>query len=305
MRALVAGGTKFVGRHLVELLLADGHDVTLFNRGRTNPDLFPEAARIAGERADPPAELGRRDWDWVFDVSGYTADDVSRLGGLVAGRAGRYVFVSTGSVYRDRAGNPGVAEDGELWPTTAEFTAEGSPSAYGARKAAAEAALRGLATPWTVVRPVLIYGPWDLTDRCHYWLHRVRAGTVVVPEPPVGVNHSVYVTDLARILVGAAKAPHAAGRIYNGASTVHHTLADWIAAASRVSGVTPEVNTVPWAELGGPLPMVGPGGERSVSSERIQRELGFTSTPFEQTLAESYAHMDAEGRPIREWIPIS
>jgi 2'-hydroxyisoflavone reductase len=303
MRALVAGGTRFIGRHLVELLLADGHEVTLFNRGRTNPHLFPAAARIAGERSDPPAALGARDWDWVFDVSAYTAADLLALGRLVAPRTGRYVLVSTGSVYRDRAGTPNVDEDGELWPTTPEFTAEGSPSAYGARKAAAEAALRGLGVPWTVVRPVLVYGPWDTSDRCHYWLHRVRMGRVVVPEPPAGINHSVYVKDLARILVAAAKAPHAAGRAYNGASTVHHTLMDWIAAASRVSGVTPEVRALPWADLPGPLPIVGPGGERSVSTQRIQRDFGFTSTPFEATIAESYAHMDAEGRPIREWIP--
>ncbi len=311
MRVLVAGGTKFVGRHLVELLLADGHEVTLFNRGLTNPGLFPEAARIAGDRADPPAALGARDWDWVFDVSGQTPDDVRRLGGRVAARTGRYVFVSTASVYRDRAGNPGIDEDGELWPVTPESLAEGSPSAYGARKTASEAAVRSLAVEtgmaWAVVRPVLVYGPWDATDRCHYWLHRVRAGAVVAPEPPAGFRHTVYVKDLARILAGAARARGAAGRVYNAASTRHHTLEDWIETGAAVCGARPVVRRVSWdalrqAGVAG-LGNVGvhPGADWTVSSERIQRELGFISTPFAQTVAECYASMTG---PVREAIPL-
>ncbi len=314
MRVLVAGGTKFVGRHLVDLLLADGHDVTLFNRGLTNPALFPGAARIAGDRADPPEALGGRDWDWVFDVSGQTAEDVGRLGRRVAARTGRYVFVSTASVYRDRAGNPGIDEDGELWPVTPASLADGSPSAYGARKTAAEAAVWALAVEAgmeaAVVRPVLVYGPWDLSDRCGYWLHRVRAGAVVVPEAPAGFRHTVYVKDLARILAAAAKARGAAGRTYNAASTRHHTVEDWIGTAAEVAGVRPVVRRVSWDALRAAgatgLPGVGvhPGADWTVSSARIQRELGFTSTPFAQTLAECYAHMAAEGRAIKEAIPL-
>ncbi len=309
MRVLVAGGTKFVGRHLVEFLLADGHEVTLFHRGQTNRDLFPEAARVLGDRDDPPAALGGRDWDWVFDISCYTPQAAERLVRLVGPRTGRYVFCSTGSVYRRAA--VAADEDFERWPTTPDnLDSADYGVAYGARKAAAEDAVTGIGPQvgmeWAIVRPMLVYGPWDASDRYHWWLHRVQAGAVVVPEGPQGMLHQVYVRDLARIFIAAARARHAAGRVYNGAATRPVPLMEWIETAAAVLGTRPRIRTVAPEALAAAgvagLPCWTKGEPWTASTRRIQEDFGFTSTPFAQTIAESYAHMAAEGRPIKEAI---
>ena len=311
MRVLIAGGTRVIGRHLTEFLLDEGHEVTLFNRGQTNPDLFPEAARIKGDRADPPAALAARDWDWVFDVSAYVEDELVPLVKVIGPHAGRYIYVCTGGSYMQNPEAKEITEDSPQWPPEDRYMADGAPNAYGAKKAKAEAALWRMAPEYgmevSVVRPVVVYGPWDPTDRCHYWLHRVQAGSVVVPEAPVSMTRAVYVKDLVRELVGAAKAPHAAGRAYNAAMTRHRSLQEWLDTAAAVLGKAPTVKTVSWDALKAAgverLPAVSRGAGRNFSTERAQQELGHTSTPFAQTIAECYAHMAAEGRPIAEGIP--
>ncbi len=310
MRVLVAGGSRFIGRHLVEFLLDEGHDVTLFNRGQTNPELFPEAARIHGDRADPPAALGQHDWDWVFDVSAYVEEELTPLVRAVGPRTRRYLYVSTGGVYMPSP-NVEITEDSAQWPAEERYLGEGAPNAYGAKKAKAERALWRMAPEYgmevAVIRPVVVYGPWDPTDRCHYWLHRVKAGTVVVPEAPAAFTRCVYVKDLVRELIAAAKAPHAANRAYNAAQTRHRSLQEWIDTAAAVLGTTPRVRAVSWEDLKEAgverLPAVGRAPARIYSTARAQAELGLTSTPFAQTVAECFAHMEAEGRPIAEGIP--
>lgn len=98
-QVLVLGGTRFVGRHIVAELLARGHAVTLFNRGRTNPDLFPEAARILGDRNGDHSELRGRRWDVAIDTSTSEPDQVERACDVLAGSVARYVFTSSSAAY--------------------------------------------------------------------------------------------------------------------------------------------------------------------------------------------------------------
>jgi len=107
VRILVLGGTSFAGRHLVELGLARGHDFVLFNRGRTGAGLHPGVERVVGERSGSLDGLGGRTFDAVVDMSGYFPPDVERSAGLLADAAGRYLFVSTRSVYADTSGPGG------------------------------------------------------------------------------------------------------------------------------------------------------------------------------------------------------
>ena len=100
MNVLVLGGTVFVGRHLVDAALAGGHDITLFTRGLTNPDLFPEVEHLRGDRTSDLHALAGRKWDAVFDTTGFDPDVVRRSGALLAGNVGFYAFTSTISVYR-------------------------------------------------------------------------------------------------------------------------------------------------------------------------------------------------------------
>lgn len=181
MKLLILGGTVFLGRHLVDAALARGHEVTLFNRGQHSPELFPDVEKLRGDRDGGLAALEGRTWDAVIDPSGYLPRVVRASAELLAGAVGHYTFISSISVYADMSA-PGVTEDapvGVLEDGRSELVAEH----YGPLKAlceqAVEAALPGRAL---IIRPGLIVGPHDPTNRFTYWPARVaRGGDVLAP----------------------------------------------------------------------------------------------------------------------------
>jgi 2'-hydroxyisoflavone reductase len=191
MRLLILGGTHFVGRHLTEAALAAGHRVTLFNRGRTNPDLFPEAEHLRGDRrADLSALKGRR-WDAVIDVNGYLPRAVKASAELLAGAVERYVFISTITVYANWK-TPGLREDAPLEePQTGDEEAKKiQPHSYGRLKALCERVVEETVSGRAlVVRPCVVVGPWDPTGRFTYWVERAARGDEVLapgrPDRPV------------------------------------------------------------------------------------------------------------------------
>jgi 2'-hydroxyisoflavone reductase len=199
MRILVLGGTSFAGRHLAELALARGHHLVLFNRGRTGADLHPGVERVIGERAGGLDGLRGRTFDAVVDMSGYFPADVERSAEMLAGAAGRYLFVSTRSVYADHS-QPGSDEDSalaELPPGAPvdEITGE----SYGPIKVRCERAARAaFGERALILRPGLIVGPYDPTGRFTYWPVRVAAGgDVLAPAPPDQPIQVVDARDLA------------------------------------------------------------------------------------------------------------
>lgn len=183
MRILVLGGTQFLGRHFVEAALGHGHEVTLFNRGRTAPGLFPDAERLRGDRDGGLDALAGRQWDVVFDTSGFVPRVVRQSVQLLRSRVRRYVFVSSISVYADFS-KPGIDEDAPVARLEQE-TEDHRSQAYGALKALCEDVVREIyGARATVVRPGLIVGPWDPTGRFTYWPVRVaEGGEVLAPEP--------------------------------------------------------------------------------------------------------------------------
>jgi nucleoside-diphosphate-sugar epimerase len=187
MRLLVLGGTKFLGPAVVGCALARGHEVTLFNRGRTNPDLFPAAEKLRGDREGELDVLRGREWDAVIDPSGYVPGVVHSAAKVLAGAVGHYVFVSSISVYADRSGT--LREDGPLARLDPEHSVDQlreDYANYGPLKALCEQAVAELfPTRHAIVRPGLIVGPHDPTGRFTYWPHRIaRGGDVVAPAPP-------------------------------------------------------------------------------------------------------------------------
>jgi len=204
MRLLVLGGTKFLGRATVEAALARGHEVTLFNRGRTSPDLFPEAEKLHGDREHDLSALEGREWDAVVDPSGYVPSIVRSSAEQLAGSTGFYLFVSSVSVYSDRSKSPAEGDAlKQLGDMPADRLLE-DYSNYGALKALSEEAVAA-AFPGTHanVRPGLIVGPYDPTGRFTYWPHRVaRGGDVAAPAPPDERVQFVDVRDLADWMVG-------------------------------------------------------------------------------------------------------
>ncbi len=158
MRVLVLGGTRFLGRALVDATLEQGHEPTLFNRGQTAPELFPEVEKLRGDRSADLSALEGREWDAVLDVAAYMPNDVRRTVEALRGNVGRYVFVSSISVYADQSVPPveGAAVE-ELAP---DQEADEDPGLYGARKAACERIVQeAFRDAALVVRPGLIVGP--------------------------------------------------------------------------------------------------------------------------------------------------
>ena len=212
MRLLVLGGTRFLGRHFVDLALARGDDVTVFTRGK-QPNHWPgRVTALEGNRdqANSPGlrALEEGTWDAVVDTSGYVPRVVRQSAELLAPRIGRYLFVSSISVFTD-ASRPGLTEKDPVGllddPKTEEIG-----KYYGPLKAACERVVSDVYGYRALnVRPGLIVGPHDPTDRFGYWVARFaqpallgeRAAEAVVPNPPSRPIQLIDARDLAGLLL--------------------------------------------------------------------------------------------------------
>jgi 2'-hydroxyisoflavone reductase len=207
VRLLLLGGTKFLGRATAEEALARGHEVTLFTRGETNPDLFPEAERLRGDRAVDLSPLAGRTWDAVVDTSGYVPDVVRASAELLADAVDRYLYISSISAYAEFTGSS--TEDHptkELGDLPSDRLLE-DYSNYGPLKALCEQAVRDVCDGRaTIVRPGLIVGAYDPTGRFTYWPHRIaRGGDVLVPAPADEKVQFIDVRDLSAWLLDVAE----------------------------------------------------------------------------------------------------
>lgn len=206
MKLLVIGGTRFIGRHLVSEAVARGHEVTLFNRGSLPaPDGVAEV--ILGDRDHDLEKLAGSSWDAVIDNVAYFPRQVRELASAVAGRARHYTLVSTVSVYAEQD-KPGLNEDSALLELADPESEELTNESYGGLKVLCE---RELAANFPgrslVVRPGLIVGPHDPTDRFTYWPARVAmGGAVLAPVGPEMPLQWIDVRDLATWMLDAAEA---------------------------------------------------------------------------------------------------
>ncbi len=188
IRLLILGGTGFIGPRQVLYAVARGHDVTIFNRGRSRPGMFPGVEELVGDRAVNDYEsLKRRTWDAVIDNSasaGPTAPQwVREAAAVLKESVGQYLFISTRSVYRDLTRVPATVDAPLLTPETTPNWRPGQPYPYGLGKALAEGEVRrAFGERTTIVRPGLIVGPGDETDRFTYWAVRIaRGGDILAP----------------------------------------------------------------------------------------------------------------------------
>jgi 2'-hydroxyisoflavone reductase len=202
MKILVLGGTIFLGKHFVLAALAAGHELTLFNRGKSNPDLFAELEQIHGDRDGGLSALQNRHFDAVFDPSGYIPRVVGDSARFFADRCEHYTFVSSISVYGE-FGSDGPTENSPVAtlddPACEELTGE----TYGALKALCEQAAEQ-AIPGRVlnVRPGLIVGPDDPSDRFTFWpVRALQAGDLLAPGYPESPVQVIDVRDLAAWLL--------------------------------------------------------------------------------------------------------
>ncbi|HTC44980.1 MAG TPA: SDR family oxidoreductase [Steroidobacteraceae bacterium] len=197
-RVLILGGTGFIGPHFVAALVARGHSVTVFNRGR-DPDKVPAGVvQLIGDRNGQVEALKGHDWDAVIDNSGYTLRQVRLTAQLLEGHIRHYIFISSISAYADLA-VAGVDENYKLATVADPNTEDLGAGNYGGLKALCEQLVeKTYQANATVIRPTFIAGPGDPTDRFTYWPVRVaRGGDMLVPGAPGDALQFIDVRDLA------------------------------------------------------------------------------------------------------------
>jgi len=277
MKLLVLGGTKFLGRHAVAHALAQGHEVTTFTRGQTNPDLFPEAEHLTGERDGGLDALRDRAWDGVIDTSGYLPRVVRQSAELLRDAVGRYVFVSSISVYAEPEDEPG---------------SEDIQQHYGALKRACERVVEEIYGDRSArIRAGLIVGPYDPTDRFTYWPRRLAAGgDVLAPGDPAQPLQVVDARDLAAWLVQLAL--DGPGGTFD-ATSPRMTLGDVLARLRGDANLVwvdgqqvLDAGVQPWTELPLWMPEESwPLMERDVSAAVAA---GLSFRPLEETARDTY-----------------
>ncbi|MCB0684859.1 MAG: NAD-dependent epimerase/dehydratase family protein [Saprospiraceae bacterium] len=206
-KVLILGGTQFIGRNLVDRLQKVGHyHLTLFNRGLTRSDLFPKLRKILGDRdTDAIRQISSEHWDFVIDLSCYFPDSLSRVLESLQEPPEKYIFISTCSVY-DNSGPPVMLrnEDAATLSCDDRQRNDPGPGSYGHRKAACEQILQDGGLDHVILRPALVYGPYDHTDRFYYWLHQVRSqSTLLLPDQGERKFSLTYVTDLVEAICQA------------------------------------------------------------------------------------------------------
>ncbi|WP_411279358.1 twin-arginine translocation signal domain-containing protein [Gemmatimonas sp.] len=210
LRILILGGTGFIGPNQVEYALARKHSVTLFNRGKTNATLFPKVPRILGDRnlAGGHDGLKQGTWDVVIDNPTRNPLWVRGAGEALEGRVGQYIFVSTISTYRDNS-IVGMDESGPLHaPGAPAVWAKNDVGNYGPNKVQCEIDAKAQfgADKVTIVRPGLIVGPGDLSDRFSYWPVRIdKGGEILAPGTPTDAVQYIDAEDLGQWMVRLAE----------------------------------------------------------------------------------------------------
>jgi 2'-hydroxyisoflavone reductase len=206
MNVLILGGTQFVGRHIAEAMVLAGHQVTVFNRGKTPDMLSASVERLRGDRdldGDGLAVLAGRKWDACIDVSGYTSRQVRASAMLLAGQVRRYVFISAVSVYGDPH-QPPVTEDFPRSAPASDAVTEIDSTTYGPLKVACENIIEQVyGRRCSILRPQIVAGPYDPLDRFSYWVRRAgQSGTMLAPGD--GSDHLQFIDarDVARFTVG-------------------------------------------------------------------------------------------------------
>ena len=300
MKTLILGGSKFLGRALVDAALAAGHEVTLFNRGQTNPDLYPDVEKLRGDRDGDLTALNGRKWDVAIDTCGYFPRLVADSARALADSVDHYTFISSISVYAEEVNTtPNSNENFPVATIEDETVEEITGETYGALKAlceqAAEAAMPGRVLN---IRPGLIVGPHDPTDRFTYWAVKVsRGGEILAPaaNSPVQV---IDVRDLAEWNIRMSEQRQTG--VYNATGPNYHHRFDIFMAQCRVAAGRDSAEAVmvsdefllenevtPWATLPMWIPLANAGMTQVNVDKAI--DAGLTFRPMEQTLRDTVA----------------
>jgi 2'-hydroxyisoflavone reductase len=316
MDLLILGGTVFLGRAIVEAALALGHTVTLFNRGKSNPHLFPNVENLIGDRSADLSALEGRRWDAVIDTCGYVPRVVQQSAQLLANTVDHYTFISTVSVYADLS-QPGIDENAPVGTIEDETTEEITGETYGPLKALCEQEIvNAMPNRGLVIRPGLIVGPHDRSDRFTYWVLRVsQGGEVLAPEPLTLHVEFIDVRDLAEWILCMVENRQTG--IYNAIGPGQLlTMEQFLSTCKRVSASDAKFIWVegafllqndvqPWSEMPMWIPAEDPefSGVLAVNGDKALNA-GLVHRPVEETISDTlaWAKTRSEGYEMKAGI---
>ena len=307
-KILILGGTGFVGRILTENLVEKGEAPVLFNRGKRNPGIFEGLKKIRGDRLTGDIKkIYGSSWDVVVDFSCMQPDNLEEISGNLTGKTGRYIFISTASVYPmddNELWKSPVKEDSRILDCTPEQRKNPDViSAYGEKKAECERIL--LDKPQidpVIFRPGLIYGRYDPTDRFYYWLYRAKkSGKILLPDGGNGRFTAAHSEDFADLIMTAIYA-ESHNTVYNAVTHSPVSLRDYTVQSAALLGRNPEFvnaeikfleenNVQPW----GDLPVWTGGNELILDNSAVLRDFPVKFRSFTDSLNSSIAYYSKLG----------
>jgi 2'-hydroxyisoflavone reductase len=300
MRLLLLGGSRFLGRHLADLALTDGHTVSMLNRGRHAADVPAEVELLRAERGSDLAILVGRSWNAVIDTSGYLPADLTASCRRLVCAVDHYVFVSTLSVYPAMP-RPGMDETTPVFSDPVDGRQVLGPRTYGPLKAASERVVcKWFGQRATIARLGQLFGPYDYSGRVPYWLRRASLGSVVCPGDPARPVQLVDVRDCAVWLLSMAALGHG--------GTFHVTgppvgFGEFLRRCGQATGTVPEIVAAKDELLaaarvlpGVDLPLYLPGDQPEQAgfyqvSTRQAEAAGLRARPLAVSLADTYMWM--------------
>lgn len=303
MEILVLGGTRFVGRHIVEAALEQGHRVTTFTRGN-NP--LPGTSSLIGDRKTGNLEALRgHTWDAVIDVNAYFPKEVEQALEVLGGNVKHYAFISTVSVYKETA-HP-IDENSPVIELADPHTTELSGENYGGLKVICERKVQeAFGQNAFIVRPHLVVGPHDPTDRFTYWPRKFATqDRVMVPSKPTQTLQFVDARDLAAFVVQGLE--QGLGGVFNGASSPV-SWGDLVEACQKAASNASEAvwadeqwlldqEVAPWSDLPAWIPSFWDGAGLDKTSNAKAQAAGFKMRPLQQTVEDVLQWDKARGLP--------
>lgn len=254
-RILVLGGTRFIGRVFLEALAQTtmSYELTLFHRGKSGADLFPEARRVYGDRETTDIEqVTGTHWDYVVDFSAYYPNSLRHFLQKSKGMIRRLIFISTVSVYdiEKMAALP-ADENAPLLDCTDEQRTDTSMFTYGNRKVACERELLEMTDlDKIILRPSVVFGKYDYINRHLYWLHRAATQPrILLPDGGVQTDNYTFVEDLAQLIIKAMQHKGSHRTIYNATTEPVHSLRQLVEEANTYLGTSPELISLSHEQL--------------------------------------------------------